>query len=154
MKKYNLVIFAALVIAAGFFSWALWGLIVQPHLGMSHGQAAGSAPTAALEAKTASNSGVEIAVQPIDLSASAWKFTVGLNTHAGSLDMDFLKTVSLTDDRGDALAPISWDGPPPGGHHQNGTLTFPAPAVRPHSITLTVAGGASITTSTFSWDLP
>jgi hypothetical protein len=155
MKKYNLVIFVALVAAAGFFLWAIWQTFVRPHAAMSQGQSGDSAASAtALEAKTASNSGVEIAVQPIDLGSGPWKFTIGLNTHAGSLDMDFLKTVSLTDDRGDTLAPVSWEGPPSGGHHRNGTLTFSAPTVRPHRVTLTIAGGNNITTSTFSWDIP
>jgi hypothetical protein len=52
-------------------------------------------------------------------------FTVVLDTHAVNLDAyDLVKLAVLrTDQAGDVL-PIGWDAPA-GGHHRQGTLTFP-----------------------------
>jgi hypothetical protein len=52
-------------------------------------------------------------------------FTVVLDTHAVNLDAYDLRTLAvLRVDQGDELAPIDWDAPA-GGHHREGTLTFP-----------------------------
>lgn len=104
--------------------------------------------------QTNSEGAVEVVVQPVDLGSSTWTFNFGIDTHTGSLDMDILKAVTLTDDRGDSIAPIAWAGPGPGGHHRNGTLTFPAPSSTPKSITVTVVNVGGIATRTFSWNLP
>lgn len=51
------------------------------------------------------------------------------------------------------LAPLRWDGPPPGGHHWNGTLTFPQIVPRPNAIKIIVRDVGGIATRTFDWIL-
>jgi hypothetical protein len=52
-------------------------------------------------------------------------FTVVLDTHAVNLDAyDLVQLSALRTDQTDQVLPISWDAPA-GGHHRQGTLTFP-----------------------------
>ena len=154
MKKSNLIITILVIVAAGFFLWALLSSKSGPAPANNTQLQNPTVPAHAYEAKSDSEGGVEVAVQPLDLASSEWSFSVGFNTHAGSLDMDLLKIVSLTDDRGDTFTPVQWNGPPPGGHHRNGTLVFPAPSSTPKSITVSIMGIGGIPQRTFSWDLP
>ena len=52
-------------------------------------------------------------------------FTVILDTHAVNLDeYDLVQLAVLRTDQAEELLPIGWDAPA-GGHHRQGTLTFP-----------------------------
>lgn len=52
-------------------------------------------------------------------------FTVVLDTHAVDLDTyDLLELAVLRTDQAEEVLPIGWDAPA-GGHHRQGTLTFP-----------------------------
>lgn len=52
-------------------------------------------------------------------------FTVALDTHAVNLDgYDLGQLATLRADQGVEVAPIGWEAPT-GGHHRQGTLTFP-----------------------------
>ena len=52
-------------------------------------------------------------------------FTVVLDTHAVNLDAyDLVQLAVLRTDQADDVLPIGWDAPA-GGHHREGTLTFP-----------------------------
>ena len=52
-------------------------------------------------------------------------FTVVLDTHAVNLDAyDLRQLAVLRTDQADDVVPIGWDAPA-GGHHRQGTLTFP-----------------------------
>jgi len=52
-------------------------------------------------------------------------FTIVLDTHAVDLDgYDLAQLATLRVDGGAALAPVRWNAPV-GGHHREGTLTFP-----------------------------
>jgi len=52
-------------------------------------------------------------------------FTVVLDTHAINLDAyDLRQLAVLRTDQAEELVPIGWDAPA-GGHHRQGTLTFP-----------------------------
>ena len=63
-------------------------------------------------------------------------FTVVLDTHAVDLDAyDLRQLVVLRTDQAEELVPIGWDARA-GGHHRQGTLTFP----------LTRADGSSVLT--------
>ena len=54
-------------------------------------------------------------------------FAVALNTHSVDLDhYDLGELATLRDDEGEEYHPTSWDSAP-GGHHRQGTLTFPFP---------------------------
>ena len=53
-------------------------------------------------------------------------FTIVMDTHAVDLDgYDLTQLAVLRVDNGPELTPVSWDAPA-GGHHREGTLTFPA----------------------------
>ncbi len=153
MKRINLILVPLLIAAAGFFLWVLLGSTKKQapanNVG-SQNQAATTTQTQ-YEAKSDSEGGVEVEVQPLDLGSNTWTFDFSINTHEGNLDMDILKVVSLTDDRGDTFAPLSWDGPPPGGHHRNGIIAFEAPPLRPKAFTVTVSDIGGIAKRTFTW---
>ncbi len=151
MKKSNLIITILVIAAAGFFLWALIGSRKEPAPAAVLPQ--GNSSASVYEAKYDSQGTIEVQVQPIDLSSGEWSIGVGLNTHAGSLDEDMTKIVTLTDDRGDTVAPIRWEGPPPGGHHRNGTLVFAQISPKPASITVIVRDVGGISERKFTWQL-
>jgi hypothetical protein len=69
-------------------------------------------------------------------------FTIVLDTHAVNLDgYDLTQLAVLSTDQGIEVAPSSWDAPP-GGHHRQGTLSFPttttdgSPAITPETTVL------------------
>ncbi len=76
-----------------------------------------------------SNTGgsVTIDVEWIEESEGLLIFDVSMNTHSVDLDQyDLGEMAVLSDDTGDEYHPVSWDSAP-GGHHRQGTLTFPIP---------------------------
>ncbi len=105
------------------------------------------------ETKTNNQSGVTIAVTPVDLSAQpgGWKFDIVMNTHSVALDQDLTKSAILIDDQGKEYKPISWDGPV-GGHHREGTLAFNPIALPSRSIELKITGIADAV-RVFTWQL-
>ncbi len=147
MKKINIVLIGLALLAAMFF---LYALSVPRGIPTEYGGTAVSSP---YKSQTNSEGTAEVIAQPLVFSTSTWTFNFGINTHMGSLDMEMTKVVVLTDDRGDTLTPIVWDGPTAGGHHRNGTLTFPAPSSTPKTITLTVSGVGAVATRTFTWNI-
>ncbi len=155
MKKSNIALIALVALAAGFFLWALLGSRAEPAAPAQNApqEQAEVAPAAAYEAQSNSDGGIEVEVQPLDLTSSEWSFGVGLTTHEGSLDEDLAKIVSLTDDRGDAVSPLRWEGPSPGGHHRNGTLIFPQISPKPASITVIVRDVGGVSERKFTWQL-
>jgi hypothetical protein len=89
-------------------------------------------------------------------------FAVTMNTHAVDLDgYDLLKLAVLTTNNGQSVQPISWDAPS-GGHHRQGTLTFPtnatdgAPLIGPNtsSVKLIIRDVAGVPERTFQWTPP
>jgi hypothetical protein len=57
--------------------------------------------------------------------AAGLVFTIVMDTHAVDLDgYDLAQLAVLRVDGGPDLAPVGWDAPA-GGHHREGTLTFP-----------------------------
>ncbi len=70
---------------------------------------------------------VTIDVEWIKAENDSLVFNVAMNTHSVELDeYDLRELVVLRDDRGNESHPVSWDSAP-GGHHRQGTLTFPIP---------------------------
>lgn len=81
--------------------------------------AQGSAATQTREA-----GGVTVAVT-WQAGASGLTFKVVLDTHSVNLDdYDLAQLAVVRTDQGQEVAPISWQAPL-GGHHREGTLTFP-----------------------------
>jgi len=152
MKKSDLILFALVIAAAGFFLWAWNRPADQPAVKSPGNNTSAAATSSTLEAKTSSDGWAEVEAMPLALASSEWSFGISLNAHQ-EIDADLAKAVTLTDDQGDSLAPLRWDEPSPGGHHRKGTLVFPAPSSKPASITLTMkdVGGAAL--RTFTWKL-
>lgn len=85
------------------------------------------APAAATADLTRISEGSQVTVKATWAEPSAGPlFTIVMDTHAVDLDgFDLARLAALRVDGGDELAPVGWDAPP-GGHHREGTLTFPA----------------------------
>ncbi len=109
---------------------------------------------ASLSAQTNTEGPVTVDVTPKNvLAAEPWKFTIGLNTHSGSLDADLTQTVTLVDDKGNSYKPLQWDGAPPGGHHREGDLSFAPVTPAPKRISIVVKNIGGIAERTFNWTL-
>ena len=151
MSTKNAILIGLAALTGMFF---LYALSVPRGTPTEYSGATSEQPASAFQQQTNSEGTAEVVAQPLDLGSSTWTFDFGINTHMGSLDMDILKVVTLTDDRGNTIAPVAWNGPGTGGHHRNGTLTFPAPSSTPKTITFTVSNVGGVAARTFSWDLP
>src|SRR5512139_3615791 len=71
---------------------------------------------------------VTVAVTPLNLndkSAATLDFKIALNTHSVDLGYDLTAIAALSNDAGETVQPLKWDGPAGGGHHRGGTLSFP-----------------------------
>jgi hypothetical protein len=118
----------------------------------------GATSTALRQSNDAANVTVEVTWKG---QAAGPVFTVAMNTHSVDLDGYDLRTLAvLRTDRGTEAQATSWDAPK-GGHHREGTLTFPAAAAdgKPvlgsdtHALTLTIRGIAGVPERTFRWTL-
>jgi len=118
-------------------------------------QAEQSANIEQWETKTDDQSPVTIKITPVELDkgVSKWKFDVAFDTHAGSLDDDPVKVISLSDDKGNTYQPISWEGAGPGGHHREGILVFNTIVPAPLYIELKVKDVGGIPERLFRWNL-
>ena len=69
---------------------------------------------------------VEIVITPINLNdpGETLDFQVSMNTHSVDLSMDLATLATLETDTGHAVEAALWDAPR-GGHHVQGTLSFP-----------------------------
>ena len=61
----------------------------------------------------------------LDSASESLEFDVSMNTHSIDLSMDLAVLATLTTDSGIKATPTSWTGQL-GGHHVEGTLSFPA----------------------------
>lgn len=98
---------------------------------------------------------VEIAVTPQTMTiGKPVSLTVSLNTHSVPLEFELPAISALTDNEGTSLGTASWNGTPPGGHHRNGTLTFPDPLPKKtQAMTLTLTNISGIATRSFEWEV-
>jgi hypothetical protein len=97
---------------------------------------------------------VTVEITPLNLddkAAITLNFTVGLNTHSVDLSYDYKSIATLSNDAGDKVPALKWDGPSSGGHHVSGTLSFPALKNRGQTLTLTLRGIANVPERTFTW---
>ncbi len=107
----------------------------------------------ALSPQTSSASAVMITVTPRPLDAGAWEFDVALNTHSHALDDDLLKSAVLVTADGKQLAPTSWRGDGPGGHHRRGVLRFDSVAPSTAEVELRIARPGEAVPRSFHWTL-
>jgi hypothetical protein len=85
-----------------------------------------------------------------------------MNTHAIDLDgYDLRQLAVLRTEKGQEVQPIGWDAPK-GGHHRQGTLTFPTkttagePVISSstRSVEIVIRDVAGVPERTFQWKLP
>jgi hypothetical protein len=92
--------------------------------------AAGQGPAVVRQADAAQTDvggGVTVKVSRLD-AADAIAFKVVLDTHVVNLDQyDLAQLAVLRTAGGTEVAPVAWDAPA-GGHHREGTLSFPLAA--------------------------
>lgn len=124
-------------------------------------QPVGTVPAAAVPgAAMQINEGGQVTVKAIWQGPSAGPvFTVAMDTHAVDLDGYDLKQLAvLRIDGAREVLPAGWDAPT-GGHHREGTLTFPATAAdgRPligsdtRTIELIIRDMAGVPERSFRW---
>lgn len=117
-----------------------------------------SADTADLS-RTDGQGAVTVKITPLNLDnpGDTLKFDVAMDTHSVDLSMDLATLATLTTDTGLTIQPAKWEAPG-GGHHADGTLSFPAmkdgkPILNGAiELTLTISG-IDNTTRKFTWDL-
>ena len=70
---------------------------------------------------------VTVEITPLNLAnaGETLDFQVVLDTHSVDLSMDLAALTALTTDTGKTIQALKWDAPL-GGHHVEGTLSFPA----------------------------
>jgi hypothetical protein len=89
-------------------------------------------------------------------------FAVTLDTHSGDLSgYDFVKNVTLRNDRGQQLTPVGWVATADGSHHRAGGLLFPrtnqagrAIDSQARVLELVVRGLGGVTERVLRWTLP
>ena len=102
--------------------------------------------------------GVTVKVSRLEI-ADAVAFKVVLDTHSVNLDgYDLGQLAVLRTPSGEEIAPLAWEAPA-GGHHREGTLSFPAvaadgsPLLQPDGgpLLLVIRDVAGVAERTFSW---
>jgi len=109
--------------------------------------------------RTDSQGAVTVKITPLNLEkpGDTLKFDVAMDTHSVDLSMDLATLATLTTDTGLTIQPALWDAPT-GGHHAEGTLSFPATQDGKSildgakQLTLTISNVDSAT-RIFTWDL-
>jgi hypothetical protein len=112
----------------------------------------GIAAAEGLPTQSSSAAGVTVKVTPRTLSGGAWEFEIAFDTHTQALNDDLVKTASLLAD-GKPLAPASWQGDPPGGHHRKGVVSFKPVSPMPQAIELQIRREGEAAPRTFRWEL-
>ena len=109
---------------------------------------------ATLAQQVSSEHGVTVRVTPRDLApaAKAWDFDMVLETHSQDLTDDLKAEASLVAD-GAKQPPRAWQGPPPGGHHRTGVLSFAPVTPRPETIELRLLRPGESSPRSFRWTL-
>lgn len=117
----------ALLLGALFVAAALW-ILNRPGPAPSPSQTltpTSAPPTSGPDVARQVNEG-QVTLAVTWQGPKALVFAVAMDTHSGSLDgYDLGQLAMLRTDQGREVRPSAWDAPP-GGHHRQGTLTFPA----------------------------
>lgn len=127
---------------------------------VTHTPALETAGGGKLPARSDTQGAVEVTVTPLDWSSGpvTLDFDVAMNTHSVELVFDLAELATLTTDTGLTLQPVKWDAPS-GGHHVEGTLSFPAQLDGKsvlegvHQLTLAIED-VDTAERTFTWELP
>lgn len=114
--------------------------------------ASGASLAQNLPGQSNSAAGVTVKATPRALTSGVWEFEITFDTHTQDLNDDVAKSASLTAN-GKTLAPVAWEGDPPGGHHRKGVLKFNAVEPRPQVIELAIARPGEPKPRLFRWRL-
>ena len=115
-----------------------------------------AAYAADLASQTNEDSGVTIAVKPVEVSAGAsvWTFQVSLSSISQDLRDDLVRTAYIVNRAGKINeVPSGWKGDAPGGRQRKGVLSFKALAPLPTAIELRVQRAGENAPRMFRWDL-
>ncbi len=97
---------------------------------------------------------VRVDVRPVKLNpGEPARFKVTMSTHSVNLSQDMVVAAICRDDQGREYRPVSWQGSPPGGHHRQGILEFPALEGNPNGVTLVIKNIANVPERNFEWKL-
>jgi hypothetical protein len=113
-----------------------------------------AAPTGDDLTQTKDEASVTVKIAPLNLndqSAATLDFKITLDTHSVDLNYDLATMATLSNDAGEKVQPIKWDGPAGGGHHKEGVLSFPQLKNRGQALTLTLRGVADVPERRFTW---
>ena len=107
-----------------------------------------------LPSRTNRAGAVEVTVTPEAVRyGEPLAFSIALNTHSGSLDVDLTRSALLGDDQGNAYLPTAWEGDPPGGHHRSGLLRFSPLKPGAGLLKLTIKDVNRVPERVFRWTL-
>jgi hypothetical protein len=154
MKKYvvvSLVMLLGLIVAA---CSSPPSSTPAPAASSPSAAAANSAPAGDALTQSNDEASVTVEVTPLNLSdksAATLDFKIALNTHSVDLGYDLTTIATLSNDTGEKAQPAKWDGPAGGGHHREGTLSFPQLKKRGQSLTVVLRGIADVPERTFTW---
>ena len=112
-----------------------------------------SVAAAPLATQSSTVSDVTIKATPLTVTGDRWTFAIELETHAGDLSDDLVKSASLMADDGGTLSPLDWRVDVPGGHHRKGTLEFRAAGSPPARIELKILRAGEAAPRVFRWQL-
>lgn len=112
----------------------------------------GTAAAQSLTPKSSTQSALTIKVTPRTVQGAVWEFDMVFDTHTQELNDDLLKSAVLVAPDGARLAPLAWQGDPPGGHHRKGFLRFNAPDPFPARIVLVVTRPGEPKARSFEWN--
>lgn len=125
--------------------------------GAAVGPASSASPTTSAGSSTQRSEGGQVTVEATwaGLSVGA-SFDVKLDTHSVDLDALDLSNAILRNNRGESLSAVPWTAPK-GGHHREGTLTFPGSVAMffagATSIDLVLAGVGDLPERTLHWQI-
>jgi hypothetical protein len=153
--KTLVVVLAALLVIVGLFLW------VRSNSGVA-GTVSRSTTTTQSGTMTQINEGGQITIKVTWQGRNAGPvFAVAMETHTVDLDgYDLRQLALLRTDQGQDIQPSAWNAPA-GGHHRNGTLSFPttladgSPVIGPNtrSIELVIRNVGGVAERSFRWTL-
>ena len=144
-----LLVTVAVLVRVGVGAWTMW---------RPAPPAPASAANVASDA-TQTNEGGQVTIKATWCTANATPmFNVVMDTHAVDLDSYDLSQLAVLKVDGREVQPVGWDAPK-GGHHRQGTLSFPATAAdgtalvgsETRAITLIIRDIAGVPKRVFQW---
>lgn len=132
----------------------MFKLIVRAFIVLAAAALSGGAPAAAdWPVRTSELNGVTIKATPRTLSGAAWQFELVFDTHVQALADDLTTAAVLIAADGSPVAPLAWQGDPPGGHHRKGILRFKALEPAPAVLELRITRPGEAAARSFKWKI-